>query len=45
MDSFGLFGNCISVYSAMLGLQWYMLCVSHGLYVFPRFYVEIDLGS
>ena len=28
-----LCGNC----SAMLGPQWYMQCVSHGVRVFPRF--------
>ena len=28
---YGLCGNCVSVCSAMLGPQWYMLCVSHGV--------------
>ena len=27
----------VSVYSAMLGPQWDMLCVSHGVCGFPRF--------
>ena len=37
------FVGTVSVYNAMLGSPWYMLCVSHGVCVFPRFYVEIDL--